>query len=81
MIDAFDFMINLESLNETDNYINLINTKNYYNFGIYTAKEFLEEKGMECFENTNEPGKHPNALGYNLISQEIYNYIVENNII
>ena len=41
--------------------------KQYY----YSYKEMLEKN----------PAQHPNKLGYNLISEEIYNYIVENNII
>lgn len=81
MVDAFDKMVDIGRLNETDNYLHLINMKNYWNFGIFSMKEFLEEKEIDCFENTNNPGKHPNALGYNLISEELYNYIVENNII
>ena len=27
------------------------------------------------------PSKHPNKKGYNLISEELYNYIVRNNIL
>jgi len=81
MVDAFDKMVDIDGLNETDNYLHLISMQNYWNFGIFSMKEFLEEKEMDCFENTDNPGKHPNSLGYNLISEELYNYIVENNII
>jgi hypothetical protein len=81
MVDAFDKMVDIENLNESDNYLNLINMKNYWEFSIETMRDYLEKTNRDCFENTDEPGKHPNSLGYKLISQELYNYIVRNNII
>jgi hypothetical protein len=81
MIDAFDKMVDIKNLNDSDNYLNLINTQKYFSFGTITARDYLESKNQDCFENTKEPGKHPNSLGYNLISKELYNYIVDNNII
>jgi hypothetical protein len=81
MSDAFDKMVYFEQLNEDDNYLHLINKNSYWNFGNKTIREFLEETKTDCFENVNEPGKHPNKMGYKLISQELYNYIVKNNII
>lgn len=81
MSDAFDKMVHIEHLNTDDNYLHLINKNTYWNFGNKTIREFLEETKTNCFEDANEPGKHPNMFGYNLISQELYNYIVKNNII
>ena len=81
MSDAFDKMVDIEQLNPIDNYLDLINKNTYWNFGSKTIREFLEETETDCFEDTNESGKHPNAFGYNLISQELYNYILKNNII
>ena len=81
MVDAFDKMVNTYSMNESDNYLNLINTKKYWEFETISMKEYLEKTNTDCFENNTEPGKHPNSFGYNLISQELYNYILKNNII
>jgi lysophospholipase L1-like esterase len=81
MIDAFDKMVDIENLNDSDNYLNLINKEKYFSFGISTVRDYLENTNTDCFENTKEAGKHPNSLGYNLISEELYNYIVDNNII
>jgi len=81
MSDAFDTMVNVKYLNIDDNYLHLINKNAYWNFGSKTILQFLEETKTDCFEDTNEPGKHPNSLGYNLISQELYNYILKNNIV
>ena len=81
MSDAFDVMVDIKDLNIDDNYLHLINKNRYWNFGDKTIKQFLEETKTDCFENTNAPGKHPNAFGYNLISQELYNYIINNNIL
>jgi len=81
MVDAFDKMVNTHSMNESDNYLNLINTKKYWEFENISMKEYLEKTNTDCFENNEEPGKHPNSFGYNLISQELYNYILKNNII
>ena len=81
MVDAFDKMVNTSNMNKSDNYLDLINTKKYWEFHTSSMREFLEKTNTDCFENTNEPGKHPNSFGYNLISQELYNYIIKNNII
>ena len=81
MVDAFDKMINISNMNKSDNYLHLINTKKYWEFKTISMKEYLENTNTDCFENTTEPGKHPNSFGYNLISQELYNYILKNNII
>ena len=81
MVDAFDKMVNTSNMNKSDNYLDLINTKKYWEFHTTSMRDYLEKTNTDCFENTNEPGKHPNSFGYNLISQELYNYIVKNNII
>jgi hypothetical protein len=81
MVDAFDKMVNISNMNKSDNYLDLINTKKYWEFHTTSMREYLEKTNTDCFEDTDEPGKHPNSFGYNLISQELYNYIVKNNII
>ena len=79
MADAFDKMIS--DLNLEDNITHLINTSIYWNFMNITMKDYLEQTKTDCFEDTNNPGKHPNTLGYKLISEEFYNYIVKNEIL
>ncbi len=81
MSDAFDKMVETKKLNLDDNYLHLINKNLYWKFGEKTFRDYLEETNTDCFEDTNEPGKHPYAFGYNLISQEFYNYIVKNKVI
>ena len=79
MADAFDKMI--VDLNSKDNITHLINKFTYWQFANKTMREHLEQTKMDCFENTDNPGKHPNKLGYKLISEEFYNYIVKNGIL
>lgn len=83
MIDAFDKMVH--NVPTVDDITHLINKKNYWQFDKSTIREFLIKTKTNCFE-TNQtidenPAQHPNSLGYNLISEEIYNYIIKNNII
>jgi lysophospholipase L1-like esterase len=81
MVDAFDRMVDTLKLNDSDNYLHLINTDKYWNFNVKTMRDFLEDTKSNCFENTNEPGKHPNEYGYKIISEEIYSFIKLNNFI
>jgi hypothetical protein len=81
MCDAFEPMI------RNDNYKNLIDTNKYWNFGNKTFRDFLNDTNrLDIWEHTDTNFKtratqHPNKDGYNLISEELYNYIVGNNII
>lgn len=81
MCDAFEPMI------RNDNYKNLIDTNKYWNFGNKTFRDFLNDTNrLDIWEYTDTNFKtratqHPNKDGYNLISEELYNYIVGNNII
>ena len=83
MADAFDKMIT--DLNSKDDITHLINTNLYYHFTQKTLKDYLTETNADCFESKeilkNNPAQHPNKLGYNLISEEFYNYIVKNGIL
>jgi hypothetical protein len=81
MVDAFDKMVNTKKMNNSDDYLNLINMTKYWKFSVSSMLEYLENINQDCFENTTEPGKHPNSFGYKLISEELYNYIVKNKII
>lgn len=79
MADGFDKMV--IDLNVVDDVTHLINNFTYWNFMKKTFKDFLIETKTDCFESIDTPGKHPNKLGYNLISEEFYNYIVKNTIL
>lgn len=81
MCDAFEPMI-------TDkNYENFIDNSKYWGFSTKTFRDFLNNTDrLDIWEHTDVNYKtratqHPNIEGYNLISEEIYNYIVKNNII
>lgn len=83
MADAFDTMV--VNPNETDDITNLINTKYYWEYRKKTMRDFLQETKLDCFEDikmlSKNPAQHPNTLGYNIINEELYNYIVRNNIL
>jgi hypothetical protein len=81
MCDAFEPMIT------NSEYNGLINTTNYWEFGIKTFRDLLNNTNrLDIWEHTDvnfktKATQHPNKEGYNLISEEIYNYIVNNNIL
>jgi hypothetical protein len=81
MCDAFERMIT------NDIYKKHINTTNYWGFDDKTFRDFLNNTNrLDIWEHTDVNFKtratqHPNKEGYNLISKEIYNYIVKNNIL
>jgi hypothetical protein len=83
MADAFDKMI--IDLDSKDDVTHLINKNKYYNFAEKTLRDYLMETKTDCFESNKtleqNPAQHPNKLGYNLISEEFYNYIVKNKIL
>jgi hypothetical protein len=85
MCDAFEStIIDLES---ADDVRFLIDTKPYWGFNKMTFRDFLNNTNrLDIWEHQDTNFKtratqHPNSLGYNLISEEIYNYIIKNNII
>jgi|688.fasta_scaffold377905_2 hypothetical protein len=83
MADAFDKMI--VDLDSKDDITYLINKNQYYHFGEKTLRDYLHGTNTDCFESKEmlekNPAQHPNKLGYNLISEEFYNYIVKNEIL
>ena len=62
-----------------------INTIRYWNFGKKTFKEFLQETNRtDVWEDKHDklhPSRHPNSLGYQLISEEIFNYCKSQDIL
>ncbi len=84
MLDAFDLMV--QDLNGDDDVTHLINKKNYWGFEKQTIRDYIVKVSDETAWEYPEPfdvipSKHPNKKGYNLISEELYNYIVRNNIL
>lgn len=74
-------------LHKKDNITHLINKTNYWGFKNKTFRDFLNTTNkLDIWEYQDVTYKtratqHPNKNGYNLISEELYNYIVGNNII
>lgn len=85
--DAFDFMITKNiptNLDKTD----FINKSNYYKFREMTFKDYLisiDDTDSYLWEDSikwdNTPGKHPNYKGYQKIANELYNFILNSNIL
>jgi len=85
MCDSFETTI--IDVEKSDNLLHLINKKNYWKFMDITFRDFLNNTNrLDIWEyqdanyNTRAT-QHPNTNGYKLISEELYNYIIENNII
>lgn len=83
--DAFDMMISPDIFSEIDK-TSYINKKHYWNFSNKTFRDILiETKRADVWEDNrkflNTPGKHPNNNGYKLISDEIYNWIIKENLL
>jgi lysophospholipase L1-like esterase len=84
--DAFDLMVN-EQISEEINKTFLINKNNYWGFKEKTLKDYLTSfNDKRLWEDNilwdhNTIAKHPSSDGYNLIGQELYNFISENKLI
>ena len=82
MCDAFDKMI-MDIKIENDR-THLINKLPYWGFGKKTFRDFLISKeNRRVWENTRiditkSPGTHPSEFGYNLIANEIFEFINQN---
>ncbi len=85
MCDSFESTI--INLQPADDVLFLINSKPYWGFNKTTFRDFLNKTNrLDIWEHQDANFKtratqHPNKEGYKLISEELYNYIVENNII
>jgi hypothetical protein len=82
MIDGFDIMVN--NPNKIDDKTHLINKNNYWGFGIKTSRELINESSLENRWEVILPPEvapHPNKIGYELISEELYNYIKKNKLL
>ena len=83
--DGLESMI--MDLEKKDDFTNLIENKNYWGFNRETFRNFLLKTNKkdiweyQCESYKTRATQHPNKEGYKLISEELYNYIVENRII
>ena len=84
--DAFDTMINNEIINEI-NKSNLIDETHYWGYKTKTMADLLiESKRKDVWEDGNHwtdntAGKHPNNNGYKMIADELYKFILDNNLL
>lgn len=83
--DAFDNMINRDVSKEIDKSV-FIDIKHYWGLKTNTFRDFLENFNRnDVWQDYKKPnssiGTHPNKTGYKLISEEIYKFIIENNIL
>jgi len=83
--DAFDNMIDRYISKEIDK-SDLIDIKHYWGLKTNTFRGFLENFNRnDIWQDYKKPnsfiGTHPNKTGYKLISEEIYKFLIENNIL
>ena len=81
MLDGFDMMVNNPS--KDDDKTHLINKKNYWGFGKKTSRELINESNLENRWEAIKPPEvapHPNKNGYQIISDELYKFIKQNNL-
>jgi hypothetical protein len=85
MCDSFESTI--IDLEPSDDVRFLIDVKPYWGFNKTTFRDFLNNTNrLDIWEHQDANFKtratqHPNKEGYKLISEELYNYIVDNNLI
>lgn len=85
MCDSFESM--LIDLHKKDDVTHIIDKSTYWEFRKQTFRDFLNKTNrLDIWEHQDtsyntRATQHPNKIGYNLISQELYNYIIKNNII
>lgn len=85
MCDSFESM--LIDLDKKDDVTHTIDKSTYWGFRKQTFRDFLNKTNrLDIWEHQDttydtRATQHPNKIGYNLISQELYNYIIKNNII
>jgi lysophospholipase L1-like esterase len=83
--DAFDNMIGKTVISEIDN-SNLIDNNRYWGYREKTFADFLIDlKRRDVWEDNNywsqsTTGKHPSNIGYQLIAEELYKFILNSNL-
>jgi hypothetical protein len=85
MCDSFERMI--IDINKYDDIRNLVNKKNYWNFDKQTFRDFLNKTNrVDIWEHQDNrynirATQHPNKIGYELIANELYEFIIKNKIL
>jgi hypothetical protein len=84
--DAFDNMIGKDIIDGIDN-SNLIDNSRYWGYKEKTLADLLINlKRKDVWEdnsywNQSTQGKHPSDIGYKLIAEELYKFIINSNLI
>lgn len=85
MCDGIESM--LIDLHKKDDVTHTIDKESYWGFRKETFRDYLNKtKRLDIWEHQDttfetRATQHPNKEGYNLISEELYNYIIKKNII
>jgi hypothetical protein len=84
-VDAFDIMISPNIIKEVDK-TSFIKKEHYWNFSTKTCKDLLIETNradvwQDYKKFVNTAGKHPNSNGYELIAHDLYNWIIDKNLL
>lgn len=82
--DAFDFM--LKDVSSTIDKTHLIDRYHYYEFSKKTLKDVLIDTNRKDVWEDNSLwedtyGKHPSKIGYEIISDNLYNWIIDKNLL
>jgi hypothetical protein len=80
MCDAFESM--MIDLKKQDNKLETINKKPYWEFNKKTIRDFLNNTNRDDIwehieDYRDRPTQHPNIEGYKLISNILYDFIIE----
>ena len=84
--DAFDTMIS-NHIDDTIDTSYLIDDTHYWGYKEKTFVDFLINLNRRdiwedgCYWEKSTAGKHPNSIGYKLIAEELYQYILTNNLL
>jgi len=84
--DGFDLMIR-NDINVTVDKTSLIDQSHYWEFKNKTFKDYLSDTNRKdvwedgMYWSSNIDGKHPNKNGYKIIADEMYSFIVKNNLL
>jgi hypothetical protein len=84
--DAFDTIIN-KNIENSSNKTHLINSDRYWGYRNKTmANLLIDTKRKDVWEDNNHwvdstAGKHPSGVGYELIADELYKFIIDGDLL
>ena len=84
-VDAFDIMVTPKIIKEVDK-TTIIRKEHYWNFSTKTCKDLLIETDradvwQDYRKFTSTAGKHPSNNGYKMIAQNLYTWIIKENLL